>query len=97
MPPPVISGRSSPLHSTNKTPAKTVAQYKAWYVNDGHHCTPKRGRQDWNAKIIWKMRSELAFQWDIVEEEIPELFSALSADVEAALADMKVTILGMPA
>lgn len=85
----------SPDHGARAFPLTSVAQYKAWCANDGHHCTAKRGRQDWNAKIIWKMRSELAFQWDVVEEDIPELFSGLCAEVEAALADMKAAILGM--
>lgn len=43
------------------------------------------------------MRSELAFQWDIVEEDIPQLFSALSVDVAAALAGMEAAVLGMSA
>lgn len=42
------------------------------------------------------MRSELAFQWDIVEEDIPALFAALTADVGAALEDVKAAVLGMP-
>ncbi|KAK3306258.1 uncharacterized protein B0T15DRAFT_396538 [Chaetomium strumarium] len=56
-------------------------QYDAWCRNNGYHCTPKRGRVDWNAKIIWKLRAELDFQWDIVQEEIRSVFDELLATV----------------
>ncbi|TLD06663.1 uncharacterized protein PgNI_08716 [Pyricularia grisea] len=49
-------------------------QYSAFCLNNGHHETPKRPRQDWNAKILWKMRSELAYQWELVEEEAGNVF-----------------------
>ncbi|KAG7284045.1 hypothetical protein NEMBOFW57_010405 [Staphylotrichum longicolle] len=57
-------------------------QYSAWCGNNGRHSTTKR-TADWNAKIIWKMRAELDFQWDIVEEEIGTVFGELLATVRA--------------
>lgn len=71
-----------------------LVQYKAWCLNNGNHYTRLRGAADWNGKIIWKMRTELAIQWEIVEEEIPQLFSALSDSVRQILGDLKRTILG---
>jgi hypothetical protein len=34
---------------------------------------------NWNSEIIWKMRTELDFQWDLLEEEIPKVLTALQA------------------
>ncbi|KAJ9136605.1 Ras GTPase family protein [Pleurostoma richardsiae] len=68
-------------------------QYKAWCLNNGDHETAKRGRVDWNAKIIWKMRTELEFQWDIVEEEISSLFGDLLTKLKSLLNSVKETIL----
>lgn len=49
----------------------------------------ERDRKDWNANIIWKMRVELEYQWDIIEEDVPGLFSALSSEVGAVSGDLK--------
>jgi hypothetical protein len=70
-----------------------TAQYNAWCINNGHHSTPKRPREDWNAKIIWKMRSELDYQWDLVEDEISEVFSQLLATFKQLLKQLKQKIL----
>ncbi|KAF5688802.1 hypothetical protein FCIRC_1708 [Fusarium circinatum] len=52
-------------------------QYNAWCLNNGDHQTLNRGHENWNAKIIWKMRMELESQWDLMEEEVTDVFSAL--------------------
>lgn len=53
------------------------------------------GRVDWNATIIWTLRRDLAYQWVIIlEQEIPDLFDALSDDVETVLEDLKQSVLG---
>lgn len=49
---------------------------------------------DWNAKIIWKMRTELEFQWDLVEEEIPTVFGNLLSEIKELLEDLKELIRG---
>ncbi len=49
---------------------------------------------DWNANIIWKMRTELEFQWELVQEEIPTLFGGLLTEVKSLLAGVKETLLG---
>jgi hypothetical protein len=71
------------MHDTNHV----TAQYNAWCRNNGDHQTMNRGRENWNAKIIWKMRMELEGQWDLVEEEVSDAFSALF-DVLKALLDL---------
>ncbi|RYP68754.1 hypothetical protein DL771_006484 [Monosporascus sp. 5C6A] len=65
------------------------SQYYAWCLNRGDHETPSRSREDWNAKIIWKMRMELAYQWDLVEDEIPSLFESLLDTVKSELGYLK--------
>ncbi|QKD53759.2 uncharacterized protein FOBCDRAFT_260326 [Fusarium oxysporum Fo47] len=64
-------------------------QYNAWCLNYGDHQTPKRGRENWNAKIIWKMRMELEGQWDIVEEEVTDVFSAVLHGAMSLLDSLK--------
>lgn len=71
-----------------------AAQYNAFCLNNGHHETPKITRMDWNAKIIWKMRMELAFQWDLVEEEASDAFERLRETVITQLEDLKDTVEG---
>ncbi|RYP86399.1 hypothetical protein DL770_004904 [Monosporascus sp. CRB-9-2] len=55
----------------------------------GNHETPSRPREDWNAKIIWKMRMELDYQWDLVEDEIPSLFESLLDIIKSELGYLK--------
>jgi hypothetical protein len=62
----------------------------------GEHQTPKRPYVNWNAELIWKMRTELAFQWDILEEEIPRVFEQLLRPVRDRLANLKSLIRGEP-
>jgi len=71
-----------------------LAQFNAWCLNNGNHSTPKRGHEDWNAKIIWKMRTELDYQWDLVEDEISVVFEQLLKSTEEVLASLRETVLG---
>jgi len=71
-----------------------AAQYNAFCHNNGNHKTPKRD-EDWNAKILWKMRMELAYQWDLVEEEVSEVFEQLGKSVTTQLKDIKGRVEGM--
>lgn len=52
--------------------------YKEWCMRNGKHSTPTYPDVDWNASLIWKMRMELDFQWDILEDEVAEIFGKLS-------------------
>lgn len=37
----------------------------------------KRGPVNWNRELIWKMRTELEYQWDLLEETILTSFEDL--------------------
>lgn len=67
-----------------------TAQYNAWCLNNGDHYTAKRGAVNWNQELIWKMRSELDFQWEVVEEEMAEIFEELLHKLESELDGFKV-------
>ncbi len=69
-------------------------QYNAWCRNDGNHSTLNRGHVDWNADIIWKMRTELELEWDIVQGEISTLFAGLLTEIKSLLGGLKETLLG---
>ncbi|KAF4988855.1 hypothetical protein FDECE_14901 [Fusarium decemcellulare] len=60
-------------------------QYNAWCRNNGNHQTMRRGQENWNAKIIWKMRMELEGQWDLVEEEVSDDFLAMLRGAKSLL------------
>lgn len=66
-----------------------TAQHYGFCLNNGHHETPKRPREDWNAKILWKTRMELEYQWDLVEDEIPLVFDRLLDKAKIELAYLK--------
>ncbi|RDW87518.1 hypothetical protein BP5796_03212 [Coleophoma crateriformis] len=66
-----------------------TSQYNAWCRNNGDHRSEKRGSVNWNSELIWKMRSELAYQWDILEEEIPIVFIKLLESIR--LSFLKLT------
>ncbi|KAK7224376.1 hypothetical protein V2G26_012379 [Clonostachys chloroleuca] len=68
------------------------SQFNAWCLHDGNHETDGREREDWNAKIIWKMRSELEYQWEVLEQERSEVFSTLLGTVSTLLVSLKGTI-----
>ncbi|KAG9255485.1 uncharacterized protein F5Z01DRAFT_56619 [Emericellopsis atlantica] len=70
-----------------------LAQYNAWCLRNGNHCTLKREATDWNAQIIWKMRMELNFQWDLVMEEVAAVFKAFQEDYTMGLMRMKAKVL----
>ncbi|KFY44996.1 hypothetical protein V494_01204 [Pseudogymnoascus sp. VKM F-4513 (FW-928)] len=59
--------------------------YNAWCRHDGCHYTEKRGNVNWNAELIWRMRMEMAFQWETLEEDIPTLFNNLLQSAQAPL------------
>ncbi|KAJ4256900.1 hypothetical protein NW762_008996 [Fusarium torreyae] len=71
-----------------------LAQYNAWCLNNGDHQTLKRGHENWNAKIIWKMRMELEGQWDLVEEEVSDVFSAMLDGAKSLLDTLKSSLHG---
>ncbi|RDW73267.1 hypothetical protein BP6252_07174 [Coleophoma cylindrospora] len=66
-----------------------TAQYNAWCKNNGDHTTPRRGSVNWNSELIWKMRSELAYQWDILEDEIPIVFTELLKSIRLSFLKLK--------
>jgi hypothetical protein len=63
-------------------------------MNDGDHRTEKRGKVNWNAELIWKMRMELAYQWDLLEDDIPIFFTDLLQSVKRQLLDLKSHLRG---
>jgi hypothetical protein len=71
-----------------------IAQYNAWCLNNGDHETPKRSYVNWNAELIWKMRTELAYQWDLLEDEIPIVFEKLLQSIKRPLLNLKSFIRG---
>ena len=86
----------------SKTPASSLtynsndftAQYNAWCLNNGDHQTLKRGHENWNSKIIWKMRMELECQWDLVEEEVSDVFTQLLEAIKKRLNSLKSSLRG---
>ncbi|KID65368.1 Dynamin, GTPase domain protein, partial [Metarhizium hybridum] len=70
-------------------------QYDAWCCNNGHHATAGRDREDWNAKIIWKMRSELDFQWTVVEEEAEAGFCKLQKTLDGLFANLQAVLVDL--
>lgn len=68
------------------------SQYNAWCLNNGDHETMKRGHENWNAKIIWKMRMELEGQWDLVEEEVYDVFNELLEAMKNRLNSLKSSL-----
>jgi len=71
-----------------------TGQYNAWCLNNGDHQTMKRGHENWNAKIIWKMRMELEGQWDLVEEEVSDVFTQLLEAMKKRLDSLKSSLRG---
>ncbi|OAQ89902.1 hypothetical protein VFPFJ_06316 [Purpureocillium lilacinum] len=55
----------------------SAGQINAWCLHNGHHQTAGKARENWNANIIWKMRTELETQWELLEEEAVDVFSAV--------------------
>ncbi|KAF2183055.1 hypothetical protein K469DRAFT_584335 [Zopfia rhizophila CBS 207.26] len=67
-------------------------QYNAWCRHNGNYYTEKRGDVNWNSEIIWKMRAELAYQWELVEDEIPEMFKSVEEAVDEAFGEIQATM-----
>ncbi|KAL1896098.1 hypothetical protein Sste5346_004838 [Sporothrix stenoceras] len=40
---------------------------------------------NWNTKVLWKMRSEIEYQWDLIEEATENLFAELERAVSEHL------------
>ncbi|KAI9739991.1 MAG: hypothetical protein M1818_005047 [Claussenomyces sp. TS43310] len=70
------------------------SQYNSWCLHDGGNSTLKRSRVNWNAQLIWKMRIEMAYQWDIVENEIPVVFEKLFDALKVRLLHLKTSVQG---
>ncbi|KFY95308.1 hypothetical protein V500_02839 [Pseudogymnoascus sp. VKM F-4518 (FW-2643)] len=71
-----------------------LAQYNAWCRHDGYYHTERRGDVNWNAELIWKMRMEMEYQWEILEEEIPTQFKKLLQSAKAPLLALQSKIRG---
>ena len=84
----------TPTSSLLCKPDNLTAQYNAWCLNNGDHQTMKRGHENWNSKIIWKMRMELECQWDLVEEEVSDVFTQLLEAIKKRLESLKSTLQG---
>jgi hypothetical protein len=63
-------------------------------LHDGEHFTEKRGHVDWNRELVWKMRQETEMAWDLAEEEVPEVFTAIRKKVADDLKVLKSTLCG---
>ncbi|OQD86148.1 hypothetical protein PENANT_c008G00195 [Penicillium antarcticum] len=62
-------------------------------LNYGKGISSTTGQQvNWNSEIVWKMRTELEFQWDLLVEGIPKLFANLSALNMINLRDLKLKL-----
>ncbi|KAH6682229.1 hypothetical protein F5X68DRAFT_192586 [Plectosphaerella plurivora] len=60
--------------------------YRAWCRRNGSHQTPSRGQVNWNSDLAWKMRSELAFAWDLVFEEVASIYGRAAQSMSKHLA-----------
>jgi hypothetical protein len=49
---------------------------------------------NWNQDLIWKMRSELDFQWELVEEEAVDIFKVLLESLVSELILFKAQLEG---
>lgn len=77
------------------TDCGALAQYNAWCHRNGCHSTLNRPHQDWNADIIWKMRTELAWQWDILVDDVPDAFQHLLHKVDRLVASLQEVLAGI--
>jgi hypothetical protein len=74
------------LHTLN---AWASAQFFHWCVNNGDHETKGHRHTNWNAELAWKMRMELQFQWDVLEDDIPRLGERLVATIGGEIRSLK--------
>jgi hypothetical protein len=49
---------------------------------------------NWNAELIWKMKMELEYQWDLLEEDIPSMFEKLLDSIKDRLANLQDVMRG---
>lgn len=89
-----MADRGRVSRSSNTNPVRLV-QYSAWCANNGKHRT-KLINTDWNAKIIWKMRLELEFAWEIVKDEVGAVFNTLLAAIEVQFDVLKDALEAVP-
>ena len=47
---------------------------------------------NWNALIIWKMRTELELAWDIVKEQVPTVLQRVLDGASALLVSLQTTV-----
>lgn len=74
------------------------AQYNAWILHNGNHCTPKRAAVNWNAQLIWKSRAELDYQWNMLAEDcVPDAFTSLLDEIKARVTKLKKVAKGKQA
>ncbi|KAH6700598.1 hypothetical protein BKA61DRAFT_705543 [Leptodontidium sp. MPI-SDFR-AT-0119] len=77
-----------------ETKGREWTSYNAWCLNRGDHATPKRGHLNWNSELIWKMRIELAYQWGLLEDEIPTVFETLLQSIRTSLLNLQSHLRG---
>ncbi|CAK7218513.1 hypothetical protein SEUCBS140593_003572 [Sporothrix eucalyptigena] len=65
------------------------SHYNAWCLNNGEHSAPKKDYTNWNAKINWKMRSEIEYPWDLVEELTQSHFDEFEQALSGRLMKIK--------
>ncbi|KAL3965416.1 hypothetical protein ACCO45_002420 [Purpureocillium lilacinum] len=70
----------------------SAAQINAWCLHNGHHQTARKPRENWNANIIWKMRTELETQWELLEEEAVDVLSAVIEGSKRHLESVKESV-----
>jgi hypothetical protein len=64
-------------------------------LQNGNHSTLNRKHVNWNANLIWKMRMETEFAWELVLDEVHVVFERLKSTVTASLEYIKTKALGM--
>ncbi|KFH46600.1 hypothetical protein ACRE_024930 [Hapsidospora chrysogenum ATCC 11550] len=75
--------------------SKSWEQYNAWCLHNGDHSTYNRKHVNWNASLIWKMRMETEFAWELVLDEVHTVFERLKSTVTASLENIKTTVLAI--
>ncbi|OAQ87853.1 dynamin, GTPase domain-containingprotein [Purpureocillium lilacinum] len=68
------------------------SRINAWCLHNGHHQTARKPRENWNANIIWKMRTELETQWELLEEEAVDVLSAVIEGSKRHLESVKESV-----
>lgn len=63
-------------------------------MHNGHWQTSRLGAVDWNAKIIWKMRTELDFQWDLLEDDVSPMFETVYTEMVSLLHNLSTAARG---